>query len=136
MGLIFGLVVVGIAVLLFVKSRKPRATNKKPPTARKPIDVTATSKFHAVSINCSNNACDAAKALVDVRLLSSEAPPLPLSECDASDCQCRFVHYKDRRSNRDRRDGYSQALGGDTGKFRKEQRRRDRRNNDPDDYFG
>lgn len=31
------------------------------------------------------------------RYLSSEAPLLPLPGCTASYCQCRYVHYEDRR---------------------------------------
>jgi hypothetical protein len=69
-------------------------------------------------------------------MLSGEAPLLPLPECDASECKCRFIHHADRRRNDDRRDQYRQGLSGETGKFIKEKRRRgDRRNNDPDDYF-
>ena len=36
------------------------------------------------------------------RFLSSEAPLLPLVGCTETSCQCRYVHYADRR-DRDRR---------------------------------
>ena len=40
------------------------------------------------------------------RFLSNEAPLLPLLGCMCTYCQCRYVHYDDRRE-RDRRNSYS-----------------------------
>ena len=39
------------------------------------------------------------------RFLSSEAPLLPLTGCTETSCQCRYVHYADRREQ-DRRSTY------------------------------
>ena len=39
------------------------------------------------------------------RFLSSEAPLLPLAGCTETSCQCRYVHYADRREQ-DRRSTY------------------------------
>jgi len=136
MGLIIGILVVGIGILLIVRSRQSQAPRAKRPLASRPVKSTATSKFHAVSISCSSTACDAARALVDTRTLSEQAPLLPLPECDAVECACRFVHHTDRRRRDDRRDEFRQGLGGETGKFMKERRRRrDRRDSDSDDNF-
>ena len=40
------------------------------------------------------------------RWLPYLAPRLPLPECDAAACNCRYVHYSDRRSGLDRRATY------------------------------
>lgn len=43
------------------------------------------------------------------RFLSSEAPFLPLAGCTEKYCQCRYVHYTDRRG-RDRRPPHVQSV--------------------------
>lgn len=59
--------------------------------------------YPAVSIRCANG-CGAAQQLKGQRFLGSEAPPLPLADCDAPRCQCRYHHHVDRRTgNLDRR---------------------------------
>ena len=47
--------------------------------------------FHAVAIKCSDNACDAAKAMTGRRFLSGAAPRLPLPECDFLECSCQIL---------------------------------------------
>jgi hypothetical protein len=62
--------------------------------------------FHAVSILPADEHCEAVGYLKVQRFLSEEAPGLPLEGCGSSDCQCRYVHYADRRGGaRDRRLG-------------------------------
>lgn len=99
------------------------------PAAAKIADK--TSPYHAVSLQYSSNACDAAKAMTGRRFLSSAAPRLPLPECDALECRCRFAHHSDRRTGRDRRTPFSPATsGGGTGTFKAERRqKKDRRRN-------
>lgn len=56
-------------------------------------------RYHAVTITSDKNACPQVVALKGVRLLSLEAPRLPLVGCDRpGDCQCRFQHHSDRRA--------------------------------------
>ena len=102
----------------------PKAAS--PPTPR---IADKSSPYHAVSLQCASNACEAAKAMTGRRFLSSAAPRLPLPECDALECRCRFAHHSDRRTGRDRRSPYSPArAGGGTGTFRAERRqKKDRR---------
>lgn len=91
-----------VVVLIWFLSRrsktKSKSTNKhsSPATKRK-------KDFHAVSIQICPQACAAAKQLRDKRFLSSQAPMLPLSDCNVKDCKCKFVHHQDRRSHEDRR---------------------------------
>ena len=84
----------------------------------KPATLQSTSKYHAVSVKYSSDACDAAKAMTGIRILSSTSPRLPLPECDAAQCDCGFMHHKDRRSGEDRRSPFGSrsymALAGNT----------------------
>jgi hypothetical protein len=56
-------------------------------------------RYHCVTINAGKKGCAAAQALKDVRMLSLQAPRLPLVECSSPDtCQCTYRHYDDRRA--------------------------------------
>lgn len=56
-------------------------------------------RFHAISIVAGPNACAQVTALKDVRLLSVEAPRLPVVGCTNPDgCRCKFQHHEDRRA--------------------------------------
>lgn len=59
--------------------------------------------FKAVSIHPGNPCCGAALQMSSIRYLCDSAPRLPLPECDVANCTCRYKHYSDRRSGRDRR---------------------------------
>jgi hypothetical protein len=56
-------------------------------------------RYHAVTVMAGADACAQAKALKDVRLLSLEAPRLPIVGCTSPEgCKCRFQHHADRRA--------------------------------------
>jgi hypothetical protein len=56
-------------------------------------------RYHCVSIVGGPGACAVVKALASQRLLSAEAPRLPLVGCDhPADCACIFEHHDDRRA--------------------------------------
>lgn len=62
--------------------------------------------FHAVSIVPAEGSCSAVNSIKIQRFLSEEAPGLPLVDCGAVDCRCKYIHHTDRRSGaRDRRLG-------------------------------
>jgi len=62
--------------------------------------------FHAVSIMPAEGSCSAVNLIKIQRFLSEEAPGLPLADCGAVDCRCKYIHHADRRSGaRDRRFG-------------------------------
>lgn len=87
--------------------------------------------YHAVSIKFPKDACNAARSMAGRRFLATAAPKLPLPDCDAANCQCRFAHHDDRRSGKDRRSPYSptKTLAG-TGSYDVEKRKgEDRRKN-------
>ena len=71
--------------------------SKRP--ARKVVDPAEAEarKYHAVKVKAGKDACEWANALHDKRFLATEAPNLPLEDCDALECHCEYVHFKDRR---------------------------------------
>ena len=124
-----------LAIWLLIRLR--RGSGRSEPAPPPATDVTG-SEFHAVSLKVTGTACDAAKAMTGRRFLSAAAPKLPLPDCDVLECNCRFVHHKDRRSGKDRRSPFSPAgFGSGTGRFEREQREgKERRKTDRDeDYF-
>ena len=55
-------------------------------------------KYRAAEVIAAEGACDAARSLANVRLLSAEVPPLPLKTCDRpATCKCIYRHFDDRR---------------------------------------
>lgn len=55
-------------------------------------------KYPAVMITPVASACAAARAQEGRRILATDAPRLPLPDCNQPhDCQCRFRKYTDRR---------------------------------------
>ena len=113
-------------------SKEDKPAPKARPDRRVSNDTSG--KYHAVGIKFPSYACDAAKALAGKRFLSTEAPPIPLPECDGRECECTFLHFKDRRTGKDRRSPFTPAgFGTGTGKYETERRvGKDRRGGDID----
>jgi hypothetical protein len=61
------------------------------------LSRTPDRRWHAVAIVPTATACAAARACKDKCYLSAEAPRLPLADCDAASCDCRYGHFDDRR---------------------------------------
>ena len=62
-------------------------------------------KYHCVEVVAGAHACAAAKALEHVKLLSADAPKLPLATCAwPMECDCTYVHFDDRRQGSRRSD--------------------------------
>jgi len=56
-------------------------------------------RYHCVSIVGGPACCPAVKEMALQRLLSADAPRLPVKTCDRPEaCQCKFRHYDDRRA--------------------------------------
>lgn len=120
-----------IAGLLYYRQRKAQQHSESAKPERRV--ASSDSRYHAVSIRFDANACAAAKALAGSRFLAAEAPTLPLANCDAHSCQCRFVHHHDRRSGKDRRSPFAAGgVPGGTGKFDTERRTGNDRRHDAD----
>jgi len=84
--------------------------NKKVPDERvKNKAAEKHGEFHSISIHHNSAACDAVKELDGQRILSAEAPELPLPGCDVAQCQCKFHHHEERRAG-ERRGAYNNAV--------------------------
>ena len=130
---LIGLLIFVVLVLLFLRRGNKQTTAPKK-VERRTTTSSDDTAFHAVSIKFVPKACDAAKELDGTRFLSSAAPQIPLPGCDVVDCQCRFVHYKDRRARVDRRSLFtSSGLSATTGKFEAERRENQERRHDDDE---
>lgn len=56
-------------------------------------------KYRCVEVVAPVGGCEAARSLNNLRLLSVEAPRLPLTTCDRpSNCTCIYRHHEDRRA--------------------------------------
>ncbi len=80
--------------------------------------------YHAVSIESGSKSCAAARELEGRRFLSSSAPMLPVRGCTQVTCQCRYVHYNDRRNSRDRRVNFANPHAHKMGERRTGEGRR------------
>ncbi len=132
-----GIVAILILLLLLIFVRRPKSGKEVRPVQRRRIPTKPDATYHAVSLKSLPSACDAAKAMEGQRVLSAEAPQIPLPDCDVPTCKCRFVHYKDRRAGDDRRNPWGSGMGaGGTGNYEEEQRKSGERRDDPsDDIF-
>jgi hypothetical protein len=73
-----------------------RGNGPKEPAA-KPGKREPRNRWHAVAIVPGAGHCKAAEAAKARRFLSSEAPLLPLRDCDVAACRCKYRHHEDRR---------------------------------------
>jgi len=65
--------------------------------------------WHAVEVVPRAHACAAALACKGKRFLSTEAPWLPLEDCDSAQCRCKYRHYADRRGDLRRQEAKAAA---------------------------
>jgi len=91
------------------------ATDSKPGARRVSTNPSEDTRFRAVSIRPGEGCCEAARQFGNMRFLCAKAPRLPLPECTAAACNCRYVHYSDRRSGQDRRRTYDWTRERDLG---------------------
>ena len=128
------ILVVMLLIWLFLRRRQAQSSQQPDPAAE--TISRKNTKYHAVSIRFESNACRAARDMEGRRFLSSAAPRLPLAECDVLECNCRFIHHKDRRSGKDRRSPFAPGgIGGSTGKYEQEQRKGEDRRKSDDEFL-
>jgi hypothetical protein len=114
---------------IFGKARGLFAREPEP----KPAPVKkAPQHFHAVAIVTGGKACAEARALEagGKRYLSRTAPVLPLKNCNCSTCECRYVHYEDRRKGVRRARDIGVSIAGFEGSDVRQKAKRGRRNVD------
>ena len=133
--------VAGVLLLLKIRASQsksgaalasgPRAS--RPKQRKKPVQQLALEDpaFRAVEIRPGSNACEAARELQGEIFLSRDAPLTPLQDCTAQKCNCKYVHYEDRRQEFDRRDPLEagwrtrEALGETNRRSRRPRRKSD-----------
>jgi len=79
--------------------RKPRARKSSAARSAGKAKTVKLNPYRAVSIVAGACACEPAIALRGKRFLvtSGEVPMLPMPECTAAKCACRYSHHEDRR---------------------------------------
>jgi hypothetical protein len=92
-----GLLLVVIAAIVAMYWYRTKKVSHAPAAAHQ-----QSNPFHAVTVRYRKDACEAVRALEAKRFLAKEAPRLPLPNCTAKNCGCRFVHYDDRRGEQRR----------------------------------
>jgi hypothetical protein len=85
--------------------------------------------FRSVGIDAAVNCCQQAKNAAGQRYLIKQAPRLPISGCSAGECNCKYIHFADRRGNEYDRRGLglikkSMVSAGDDGERRERKGRR------------
>jgi hypothetical protein len=134
---LIGIVAVAVVVWLTLRRRRNASAVPALPDAEKSGETDDGSRqYHSVSITPGLHQCAAVKDLAGVRIVSAEAPPLPLPDCDIDECSCRYQHHDDRRVAGDRRSpftgGGAWQLIGDPDKDQRSGRdRREDDNADP-----
>jgi hypothetical protein len=77
-------------------------------------------KYRCVEVIAAANGCDAARSYKGIRLLSVDAPRLPLATCDrSSDCKCIYRHFSDRRQGPRRDNEHAKLPAGHKGAERR-----------------
>lgn len=96
-------ILIAIGLVLYRLKLLPWSRSVRTGTKHSSRRASERNPYPAVSIRCTSG-CDAVQLLKGRRFLGNEAPSLPLAECDAERCHCRYVHHVDRRTgNLDRR---------------------------------
>jgi hypothetical protein len=72
--------------------------------SEEPVKRHPRNRWHAVTLVAPSGACTAVAGLKGKRFLSADAPRLPLPQCDAARCDCKYRHYDDRRGGPRRAD--------------------------------
>ena len=81
---------------------------EKYPEKKQPKTQQRPGSWRAVSVVATDECCQAAKQCAGTRYLIADVPRLPLPECTATHCACKYRHYEDRRVTPRR----SNELGG------------------------
>jgi len=125
------LILAGLTAIWWLMRKRRAALQEKSKPARRSRNMDTA--FHAVSIKFTSNACNSAKAMAGRRFLASSAPKMPLPDCTAPECNCRFAHFDDRRTGKDRRSPFVPGGGSSsTGSYEKEQRNGPERRHEDD----
>jgi len=98
-------------------------------------EIAPRKRWRATSVVHDEKACDAVKAIGGKRFLDTDRniPKLPLPNCSATRCNCKYASHEDRRdSTEDRRipNALHAALYDSTGEANRRTQKRGRRKTD------
>ncbi|QFU74585.1 hypothetical protein EY643_02355 [Halioglobus maricola] len=119
-----------LAVRIVTAWRDASASKPAPLSKRKTQQAASVQPWH--SISCVGD-CPALKTYKGKRFLVKNAPPLPVPGCTSGHCECRYVHYEDRRDELDDRrglNGLRAELFSQSGKGDRREKHRGRRQDD------
>lgn len=126
-----------IAAVLFWRAKTGNASKSRTKGIPKTTKSSPQrhSPYRATSIISNDGACDAVKSIGDKRFLDVERiiPTLPLPDCNAHKCDCRYEHHEDRRVfDQDRRNppGLKSQLYDISDQQNKREKNRGRRKGD------
>ena len=105
--LVFSIIVFSAMAITFWYLRHPPEQTKRSGHARTRLPPSDPHPYHAVSVAHRGPACTVVNTVGNRRFLAARVPQLPLPNCDAPHCNCRYVHYDDRRQQDNRRMLYS-----------------------------
>lgn len=91
--------------------------------ASRVAEVSDSAKYHCVAIAHGRNSCESVVQLEGKRFLSIEAPILKLDGCNVASCQCRYIHFEDRRQD-ERRHLYGRYSHSNLASIYNEERRK------------
>lgn len=123
-----------IGWLLLMRFKTTVEATTEVPTAqaieRLPNNVTDL-RFRSVGIDTGVNCCKSAEKVAGRRFLIKQAPGIPLQDCDSEQCECKFIHFADRRDNDPERRGEGRFRAEVFAATQEEDRRlaKDRRTN-------
>lgn len=78
-------------------------TRRQAQTRRASSENQTPQPYRCVVIQPGQEACPAVRDLAGQRFLTRAAPLLPLDNCSAAGCRCRYDHFADRREDERRR---------------------------------
>ena len=83
-------------------------------------------KYRGAGVIAADDTCDAARSLMNVRLLAKDVPLLPLKACDRPlTCKCKYRHFDDRRRKFPRRVEHASRYSGVEQRVRRGRRESD-----------
>ena len=88
-----------IAAFLILRTKRGIPTRKKKVAS----PARPKNRYRAAAILHGNCACSAVKKIGKHRFLASEVPTIPLQDCTAQSCNCKYSRYTDRRDRDTRR---------------------------------
>ena len=92
-----------IAAFLMLRSKRDTPTRKK----KVETQVQPKKLYSSAAIMHGDCACSAVKKMGKHRFLASEVPIIPVPDCTAKSCTCKYARYNDRRNMDTRRDPFN-----------------------------